>query len=138
MSRYASAHANPQGPGDARPTAIQIIKDEDLVGKLTDKVYLITGCSDGIGVETAKALHLAGATVYAAGRNEEKTKAAIDKIYASDPENKAPIHFIKIDLGSFASVRAGAEEFLKKSNKLNVLINNAGVRVQFLRDFLIL
>lgn len=49
-SRYAAAHASPAGPGDARPTAYAIIKDEGLEGKLLDKVVLITGCSSGIGV----------------------------------------------------------------------------------------
>jgi hypothetical protein len=42
-SKYAAAHANPNGPGDARPTAMAIIEDEQLVNKLTDKVILITG-----------------------------------------------------------------------------------------------
>jgi hypothetical protein len=35
---YAAAHATLNGPGDARPTAMQIIEDEGLVGKLTGKV----------------------------------------------------------------------------------------------------
>lgn len=55
-SKYAAAHKNPQGPGDARPTALQIIQDEGLEGKLQDKTFLITGCSSGIGVETARAV----------------------------------------------------------------------------------
>jgi len=49
-SRYADAHANPEGPGDARPTAMSIVKDEDLIDKLTGKVVLITGASSGIGI----------------------------------------------------------------------------------------
>ena len=47
--KYAEAHAHPQGPGDARPTAMQIVEDEDLVGKLAGKTILITGASSGIG-----------------------------------------------------------------------------------------
>jgi hypothetical protein len=45
MSRYAESHrlTNLAGAGDARPTALQIIKDEELTGKLSDKVFLITG-----------------------------------------------------------------------------------------------
>lgn len=58
--KYASLHVDPQGPGDKRPTARQIVEDEDLLNKLTDKVALITGCSSGIGVETARALYTAG------------------------------------------------------------------------------
>lgn len=48
-SRYAAAHADPAGPGDGRPSALDIVKDEGLEGKLSDKVVLITGCSSGIG-----------------------------------------------------------------------------------------
>jgi cysteine synthase len=64
MSRYAEAHANPAGPGDARPTALQIIKDEAVEGKLVGKVIVITGTSSGIGIETARALSLTGARLF--------------------------------------------------------------------------
>ena len=46
---YAEAHKNPQGPNDARPTALNIVEDEGLIDKLADKVVLITGASSGIG-----------------------------------------------------------------------------------------
>ena len=49
MSRNSDAHATPQGPGDARPTALSIITDEGLNGNLKGKVILITGASSGIG-----------------------------------------------------------------------------------------
>jgi hypothetical protein len=54
MSRYTESHrlTNLAGAGDARPTALQIIYDEELTGKLSDKVFLITGVSSGIGIDT--------------------------------------------------------------------------------------
>ncbi len=42
---YAPAHSNLKGPADARPTALQIIQDNDRVNGLSDLVMLITGCS---------------------------------------------------------------------------------------------
>ena len=47
--RYADSHKSPDGPGDARPDALEVVKDEDKVGKLDGKVILITGASSGIG-----------------------------------------------------------------------------------------
>lgn len=47
-SPYAAAHADPQGPGDARPTALQIIEDQGVKGRLDGKVIVITGATSGI------------------------------------------------------------------------------------------
>ncbi|KAH8776300.1 hypothetical protein F5883DRAFT_518223 [Diaporthe sp. PMI_573] len=63
-SRYAEARANPTGPGNAHPTAIQFIKDEGVNGKLAGKVIVITGTSSGIGIKTARALLLTGAKLF--------------------------------------------------------------------------
>lgn len=75
MSRYADAHKTPRGPGDARPTALQVVEDEGFVGKLTDKVFLVTGVSSGIGVETMRALYATGGHVFGTVRNMEKGRA---------------------------------------------------------------
>ncbi|RGP81224.1 hypothetical protein FLONG3_606 [Fusarium longipes] len=128
MSRYAAVHAVPRGPGDARPTALQIVKDEDLLGKLTDKVILITGANSGIGLETARTLHATGATIYVTARTSEKLEEAIKDIKSwPGAETSAPVYGIELQLDSFSSVRAAAKTFLEKSDKLNVLILNAGV-----------
>jgi NAD(P)-dependent dehydrogenase (short-subunit alcohol dehydrogenase family) len=127
MSRYHDSHAKPNGPGDARPTALQIIQDEGLVNKLTDKVMLVTGSSSGIGVETVAALHATGATVFATARDMTKGQKVIDEIMARDTSNKAPIHLIKMELDSLESVREGAKTILSKTEKMNVAIFNAGV-----------
>ena len=121
-AKYASAHESTQGPGDARPTALQIIKDNDLEGKLSGKVIFITGCSSGIGIETARALAVTGARLFCSARDLEKGKAAL-----SDILEPGRVELIKLDMNSLDSVRACAEEFMSKSQKLNILINNAGV-----------
>lgn len=127
MSQYHDSHIKPNGPGDARPTALQIVQDEGLVGKLIDKVMLVTGASSGIGIETAAALHATGATVFATARDLTKGQKVIDEILARDPLNKAPIHLIKMELDSLESVNRGAKEILGKTDKMNVVVNNAGV-----------
>ena len=121
-SPYAAAHQSTQGPGDARPTALQIVKDNDLEGKLTDKVIFITGCSSGIGIETARALAVTGARIFCSARDLKKGKAALGDIL-----EPGRVELIELDMNSLDSVRACADEFLSKSPKLNVLINNAGV-----------
>ena len=126
---YAAVHEHPNGPGDARPTALQIIKDEDLTMNW-DKdniTILITGGSSGIGVETARALHHTGAKIFITTRDVSKAECVCDDILASSPSSK-PIGIIEMDLDSLASVRRGAEKFLKEGGgRLNILINNAGV-----------
>ncbi|KAL5333807.1 hypothetical protein BJX70DRAFT_45582 [Aspergillus crustosus] len=121
-SRYAAAHVNLQGPGDARPTASQIIADEGVEGKFSDKTVLITGCSSGLGVETARVLFRTGATIYATARDVTKAQAAL-----SDIADSPRVHFLHLDLSSLNSVRTCVEEFKSKSDKLNILIENAGV-----------
>lgn len=125
MSRYASAHANPQGAGDARPTAAQIVQDEGLEGKLADKVIVITGATSGIGIETARALSATGATLFLTARDMARAKANLSSLLEANPTR---ISIIEMDNTSFASVRAAAANILEKSNgQINVLVNNAGV-----------
>lgn len=122
VSRYAAVHESPQGPGDARPTALQIITDENCENTLEGKVILITGCSSGIGVETARALCYTGATLYLTARDLPKAKFALGSLIESPR-----VHLIHLDMNSLDSVHACAEEFKSKSKSLNILIENAGV-----------
>lgn len=83
MHRYAAAHALPQGPGDERPTAKQIIQDEELEGQLQGKVIVITGATSGIGLETARALTATGATLILTVRNLERAESVLGDLMAS-------------------------------------------------------
>ncbi|KAI4715469.1 putative short-chain dehydrogenase/reductase [Aureobasidium sp. EXF-10727] len=123
---YLESHQNPDGPGDARPTAVQIVKDLGLESKLADTTVLITGCSAGLGVQTARALYLTGAKIYITVRDEQKGRKAIEAITKDAPQGQA-VEIVYMDLGDFDSVRAAAKDFISRSNNLNVLINNAGV-----------
>lgn len=123
-NRYTSAHENSTGPGDARPTALQIVEYEGLIGKLSDKVFVVTGVSSGIGVETMRALYATGGRVFGTARNLAKGQKAVDEIKSTTKGGE--ITLIEIDQDSLASVRKGAEEILKQTETINVLVNNAG------------
>jgi NAD(P)-dependent dehydrogenase (short-subunit alcohol dehydrogenase family) len=128
MSQYAASHMNTEGAGDKRPTALQVIKDEGLIGKLDGKVVLVTGASSGIGAETARAIHATGATLFVTVRDLAKAQQVMDLIQTGPgPKSNAPVHAIEMRLDSLDSVRAAAETFLARSDKLNLLICNAGV-----------
>lgn len=118
-----------QGPGDSRPTAAQIIKDQGLIDspEWVGKVVLVTGVSPGgLGLETAKAIHLTGADVYITNRNLAKGEEVAEEIRSDGKPGKVDV--IQLELDSLDSVRSAAVEFWRKSgNKLNILINNAGM-----------
>ncbi|MCJ1324208.1 hypothetical protein MMC10_000870 [Thelotrema lepadinum] len=123
MSPYAAAHVNPQGAGDARPIALQIIRDEGLEGKLAGKVMVITGVSAGIGIETARALAATGATLFLTTRSLKKAENALAGVL-----EPGRVSLVEMDNNSFSSIRSAAASILKQTNnKVNILVNNAGV-----------
>ena len=126
MGRYAEAHQfeNLGGPGDGRPTGLQIIRDEGLEGAWPDKVCLVTGVSSGMGPSTVRALAATGATVYGTARSMAKARAELGDLLAT-----GRVHLLFMDQTDLASVRACAAEFKARSDKLHILVNNAGVRL---------
>ncbi|KAF5655104.1 hypothetical protein F25303_862 [Fusarium sp. NRRL 25303] len=122
MSRYTAVHANTKGPGDARPTALQIIKDEGLEEKRQGQIFVITGTSSGIGIETVRAIAATGATLYLTARDLDKARTALDGIF--DPSR---MELFQMDQGSVSSVRDAATAILNKTSKIHCLIANAGI-----------
>ena len=96
-------------------------KPDDMLGK----VCVVTGANAGIGKEIARGLALKRATVIVAARNEERGRAAVEEI--SDDTANPHVAFLHVDVSSRASVRAFADAFGAKHDKLDVLVNNAGV-----------
>jgi len=94
--------------------------DQDMTGK----TVIVTGSNTGIGKITALELLRRGARVIFASRDEIKTKAVINEIPEQDLRQKA--FFIKLDLGSFQSIKNFTEEFKSDHKSLDILINNAG------------
>lgn len=95
------------------------------MGDLHGKTFLVTGANTGIGKETVRGLAGRGARVVLAGRSEEKTRAAIREVVADTGNND--LDFLPLDLGDLASVRTAAETFLASGERLDVLVNNAGL-----------
>lgn len=95
---------------------------------LNGRTFLVTGANTGIGKETARGLAGRGARVVAAGRSEEKTRAAMKEI--ADDTGNTDLDFVPLDLGDLSSVRAAATTFLASGEPLHVLVNNAGLAGQ--------
>ena len=91
---------------------------------LTGKLIIVTGSSDGIGVETAKDLLNSNAKVIYACRNKTKTEKVINDL----PENlRKNAIFEQLDLASFKSIENFAKSIKSKYPKIDMLINNAGI-----------
>lgn len=88
------------------------------------KIILVTGATSGLGIEEARAFAKEGHSVILHGRNEEKAKA-VRKELIEDTGNEK-IDILIADLLSLADVRRMADEFKKKYDYLDVLVNNAG------------
>jgi NAD(P)-dependent dehydrogenase (short-subunit alcohol dehydrogenase family) len=87
------------------------------------KVVLITGGNSGLGRATATELARRGATVVITARRAERGVEARDAIRAA---TGGDVHWVPLDLASFASVRRCAAEVVERFDRLDVLVNNAG------------
>jgi NAD(P)-dependent dehydrogenase (short-subunit alcohol dehydrogenase family) len=90
-----------------------------------DKLVLITGATEGVGKQTAIQLAEKGFNIVMMVRNKAKAEQTIKEISAKAPSAK--VDYILVDLTSFKQVRAAAKKFNEKYDKLDVLINNAGL-----------
>ncbi len=97
----------------------------------TGRTVIVTGANSGIGFETTKALAAKGATLVMACRNLDKANAAANDIRqeVTQESNGARLDILPLDLADLASVRTFAESFKAKYDRLDLLINNAGVMV---------
>ncbi|OJJ43066.1 hypothetical protein ASPZODRAFT_74945 [Penicilliopsis zonata CBS 506.65] len=93
---------------------------------LSGRVILITGGNTGLGKETVAQLARHNPSrIYLAARNETKASAAIASIQAQ-LSSTVDIRYLPLDLASFTSIRAAAEKFTSESDRLDLLILNAG------------
>jgi len=92
---------------------------------MSGRRVLITGGNSGIGKATALGLARMGAEVVLAGHDSRKTSDAIEEI--SNKAGSTSISNLEVDLASLDSVRRLANHFMDRYDRLDVLINNAGV-----------
>jgi NAD(P)-dependent dehydrogenase (short-subunit alcohol dehydrogenase family) len=92
-----------------------------------DKIVIVTGSSSGIGYEAAKVLADKNAAVIIAVRNREKGERAIQRIKEANTD--ARVELMLIDLADQQSIKNFTEEFRNKYDRLDLLINNAGVMI---------
>lgn len=96
------------------------------------KVILLTGASDGIGLETAKMLLSQGHQLLLHGRNPTKLDKVVQELQTTcavgtDDDTKKKIDTFVADLSVLEEVESMAQSVLNKYDKIDVLINNAGV-----------
>ena len=95
------------------------------VADMTGKTVVITGGNSGIGLETAVALARAGAKTVITARDPSRGEAAVADIRARSGHDD--VELVVFDLGSTASTRQGALSILERCDRIDVLVNNAGV-----------
>jgi NAD(P)-dependent dehydrogenase (short-subunit alcohol dehydrogenase family) len=97
----------------------------DDIPDQTSRTAVVTGANTGLGLETAKALAARQASVVLAVRNIDKGKQAAATIATASPG--ADVTVQRLDLSSLDSVREAAAELRASHDRIDLLINNAGV-----------
>ena len=98
---------------------------ENDMPDMSGKVAIVTGANSGIGYESARALAEKGADVVMACRNLEKAHKAAEEIRSENP--RGSVEVMQLDLADLDSVRRFAEAFKAEHDRLDLLINNAGI-----------
>lgn len=101
--------------------SVRGLPDVDMSGR----TVVITGANAGIGKETAVGLASMGADVVMTARDPRKGREALEEVRARSGSNRVEV--ADLDLASLDSVRTFAERFLTDHDRLDVLVNNAGL-----------
>src|SRR5919108_4636385 len=92
---------------------------------LDQQTILVTGSTDGLGREVARGLAGAGAAVLLHGRDETRAQSTLDQIREQTGNQR--LSFYLADFSSLAEVRQLAERVEADQDRLDVLVNNAGI-----------
>ena len=109
--------------------------------QMQQRIALVTGANKGIGFEVARQLARRNFRVFIGARNTEAGEAAVRKLKKeAEKEDLAKIGgeitFLKIDVSKPDSIRRAAEEFSRRSDRLDTLVNNAGILLDDDKDIL--
>jgi NAD(P)-dependent dehydrogenase (short-subunit alcohol dehydrogenase family) len=104
--------------------------------KMQQRIALVTGANKGIGFEVARDLARKGFHVFLGARDTEAGKAAAEKLRKEGEEDYGEITVLKIDVSKPDSIRRAAEEFSRRSDRLDTLVNNAGILLDGDKDVL--
>jgi NAD(P)-dependent dehydrogenase (short-subunit alcohol dehydrogenase family) len=91
----------------------------------SEQVILVTGATDGLGRGVAAELASRGATVLLHGRSAERLERTLEELRAQTSSDR--LRTYRADFASLAQVRAMAEQVLANEERLDVLVNNAGL-----------
>ena len=103
-------------PFHRKSTGLEVLNDIDLTGKIA----IVTGGYSGIGLETTRALAAKGATVIVPARSMQKATDNLANI-------EGDVRTVFMDLGKLASVQDFANQMISEHDRLDLLINNAGI-----------
>jgi len=96
--------------------------------KMQQRTALVTGANKGIGFEVVRQLARKGFHVFLGARDEKAGKAAVEKLHGENTVRSGiTATFLKIDVSNRDSIQRAAKEFSRKSDRLDTLVNNAGI-----------
>jgi len=101
------------------------------------RIALVTGANKGIGFEVVRQLRRERFHVFLGARNQEAGKAAAEKLNEEGGNaGNGQVNFLRIDISDPVSIRAAVEDFGKQSDRLDALVNNAGILLDDDKDIL--
>ncbi len=95
--------------------------------RLDGKTVVVTGCNTGIGKETVVDLCGRGARVIMACRSQKRMEEAAAEVKSRTQGSGGTTAMYVLDLGDMKSIRSCAKEIVEKEERIDILINNAGV-----------
>ncbi len=95
---------------------------------LTGSIIVFTGGTDGMGRVAVERFAEMGAGICLFGRNPPKTRRVLDELAAAG--HKGPLSIVECDIGSLDQVRGAADQVLARHERIDCLINCAGVNVR--------